>query len=163
MITVTGWHYRMNHRAGQAGLGIYRLWPLLRREAELVHANVAAEDLQRDERAGSSGLDARLQELGHSTSRTPSRRRPSCADAVTLPSFIRHRHRRPATVRSKNYTTGDNNGPFQGQYFLAGLYDAHKLLSSQLIISLCASYLSHLHVVPAGNTISYMLHIRNRG
>ncbi len=126
MITVTGWHYRMNHRAGQAGLGIYRLWPLLRREAELVHANVAAEDLQRDERAGSSRLDARLQEAWSQY----------IENAISTTSFLRrcgHLYRpssdtataAPPSVRSKNYTTGDNNGPFQGQYFLAGLYDAH--------------------------------------
>lgn len=52
----------MNHRAGDAGLGVYRLVPLLRREAELVHANVTSGDLQRDQRTGATRLDARLQE-----------------------------------------------------------------------------------------------------
>ena len=45
-----------------SGLGIYRLLPLLRREAELVKMNVTAADLQRDHSMMVTTLEARLQD-----------------------------------------------------------------------------------------------------
>ena len=44
------------------GLGLYKLVPLLRREAELVAINVTAEDLERDVSRVTTVLERRLQE-----------------------------------------------------------------------------------------------------
>ena len=45
-----------------AGLGIYRLVPLLRREAQLVELNVTAADLERELSAMTTHLEKRLLE-----------------------------------------------------------------------------------------------------
>ena len=45
-----------------AGLGVYRLLPLLRREAQLVDLNVTAADLERDTSTLTKELELRLQD-----------------------------------------------------------------------------------------------------
>ena len=45
-----------------AGLGVYRLLPLLRRESQLVDLNVAAADLERDISTVTTQLELRLQD-----------------------------------------------------------------------------------------------------
>ena len=57
---LSGWHHRLNVKAGMAGLGIYRLIPLLRREAELVEMNVIAADLERDLSRTTTDIERRL-------------------------------------------------------------------------------------------------------
>ena len=57
----SGWHTRMNKKS--AGIGIYRLIPNLRREAELVSAAVTAEDLNRHVQPKFSNLQQRLQDV----------------------------------------------------------------------------------------------------
>ena len=59
---LSGWHHRLNLKAGMIGLGLYRLVLLLRREAELVAINMTAEDLERDVSRGATVLERRLQE-----------------------------------------------------------------------------------------------------
>ena len=44
------------------GLGVYRLLPLLRREAQLVELNVTAADLERDISSLTTNLELRLQD-----------------------------------------------------------------------------------------------------
>ena len=44
--SVAGWHHRVNQQNG-AGLGFYRITPLLRREAQLVKLQVDSGDLVR--------------------------------------------------------------------------------------------------------------------
>ena len=61
-ILFSGWHYRLNVKAGMAGLGVYRLLPLLRREAQLVDLNVAAADFERDISTVTTKLELRLQD-----------------------------------------------------------------------------------------------------
>jgi len=60
---VSGWHHRLNRKAGMAGLGFYRLVPLLRREAELVELAVRGGDLCRDRRNAATRLDNQLTQL----------------------------------------------------------------------------------------------------
>jgi hypothetical protein len=57
-LCVSGWHYRVNHKADGGGLGFYLLVPLLQREAKLVQHCVDAEDLQRDSRK--TGVEKKL-------------------------------------------------------------------------------------------------------
>ena len=43
-----GWHNRLNKKATAQGVGVYKLIPKLRRDARLIYASVAVEDLNRD-------------------------------------------------------------------------------------------------------------------
>jgi len=50
---VSRWHHRLNIKAGQtaqSGLGLYRLAPLLKKEAELLRQSIISDDLHRDVR-----------------------------------------------------------------------------------------------------------------
>ena len=62
VVLFSGWHHRLNVKAGMAGLGVYRLLPLLRREAQLVDLNVTAADLERDTSTLTTELELRLQD-----------------------------------------------------------------------------------------------------
>jgi hypothetical protein len=57
-----GWHNRLNKKATAQGVGIYKLIPKLRREAQLVYASVAAEDLNRDTDRRYTVLQQRLED-----------------------------------------------------------------------------------------------------
>lgn len=58
----SGWHHRLNSKAGMSGLGFYRLVPLLRREATLIEIALRGSDLQRDRRGVHRRLETRLEE-----------------------------------------------------------------------------------------------------
>ena len=58
----SGWHHRLNNKAGMSGLGFYRLVPLLQREATLMQAALGGGDLQRDMRGTYRRLETRLEE-----------------------------------------------------------------------------------------------------
>ncbi|KAJ8313849.1 hypothetical protein KUTeg_008410 [Tegillarca granosa] len=58
---VEGWHHRLNAKATEAGLGFYRLVPLLRREAELVTIKITSDDLERDINARMTKLENNIQ------------------------------------------------------------------------------------------------------
>ena len=62
VVLFSGWHHRLNVKAGMAGLGVHRLLPLLRREAQLVDLNVTAAYLERDTSTLTTELELRLQD-----------------------------------------------------------------------------------------------------
>ena len=53
----SGWHHRLNSKAGMSGLGFYRIVPLLRREAVLMDLALRAGDLRRDNRGAYRRLE----------------------------------------------------------------------------------------------------------
>ena len=57
-----GWHNRLNKKATAQGGGVYKLIPKLRREAQLVYASVAAEDLNRNTDRHYTVLQQRLED-----------------------------------------------------------------------------------------------------
>ena len=61
-IFFSGWHHRLNSKAGMSGLGFYRLVPLLKREAALMELALRGGDLQRDNRGMYRRLETQLWE-----------------------------------------------------------------------------------------------------
>ncbi len=57
VLSFLGWHHRLNSKAGTSCLGLYRLVPLLRREAELVRLAVETGDLERGSSLRSNRMD----------------------------------------------------------------------------------------------------------
>ena len=66
VLFVSGWHHRLNNRAGHKGLTFYKLVPLLRKEAQQVTVAVrlmANGQGGRDQRPTYRRLDSQVQEL----------------------------------------------------------------------------------------------------